>query len=104
MQNREYNYMHKIFSELTAEPRGKLATNKKFKIGFLVFCLALVASQIILTCFYPQKAGNNSGLIVSMMPLLTHLAFSFNFPPRIMAALRVIAIVFVAGGLISISG
>lgn len=96
--------MHKIFSELTAEPRGKLATNKKFKIGFLVFCLALVASQVVLTCFYPQKAGDNYGLIVSAMVLLNHLAFSFNFPTRVRAALRVIAIVFVVGGLIYISG
>ena len=96
--------MHKIFSELTAEPRGKLAKNKKFKFGFLIFCLALVAFQVILSCFYPEKIDNHYGLIVSVMLLLNHLAFSFNFPPRVRAVLRVFAIVFVAGGLIYISG
>ncbi|MFO7817774.1 MAG: hypothetical protein ACQES5_05240 [Thermodesulfobacteriota bacterium] len=94
------NILRKIIAQLTAEPSGKLAANNKWKIGFLLFCLTLLAFNLFLICFYPDETDHsNSGLIVAIMLLLNHVAFSFDFTPAIRAAMRIVALVFITLGL-----
>ena len=97
--------MFKIPSSLTAEPQGRFAKSKPWKFGLLLFCIALLFFNLFIIVFSPEETDNaNSGLIVSIMLLLNHLAFSFSFTPNTRAVLRIAALVFVIAGLIYIAG
>jgi len=97
--------MIKIPSSLSSEPQGNFAKSKLWKFGLLFFCLMLLTFNLFMISFHPEETDNaKSGLIVSIMLLLNHLAFSFKFTPNTRVILRISALIFVTAGLIYIGG
>ncbi|MBN8422176.1 MAG: hypothetical protein J0L73_24895 [Verrucomicrobia bacterium] len=88
----------KIRSLLTSPPAPG---NPGFVYGFLVVLVLLLISNVhsllSLPPSYPYDRHGN--LVVALMLLFNHLAFYFRWPPRMTAAVRLLAFGWIVFGL-----
>jgi hypothetical protein len=73
-----------------------------FRYGFLALICALFAWNVYLfTTRSPHYRGDPyANLILAVMLLLNHVSANFRLPPRIMVVTRVLAIAWLAFGLV----
>lgn len=81
----------KIRNVLTTPPQH---WNPLFAYGFLVILvlLSIWIAQLWWSAPPSYPYDRYSNLVLMLMLVLNHLAFQFRWPPRVMAALRVLAL------------
>ena len=81
----------KLRSLLTSPPQLR---SPLFAYGFLVFFVLLLMWNVQLWRSVPPSYPYDrySNLVLMLMVLFGHLAFQFRWPPRVMAALRLLAL------------